>query len=190
MEIVRAHRLWIGRAIVVGCFAIPFTVTAANADGSSILGAFLNAMGNAVVIGSWQKVDAQTQDCLASHFNMNPADLAQQGILPTDPRVTPYIDQCQQLLAQQQQPDAQGQNVALQQPSGPPDATELASRFGAKDAGLIAQGHIDIGMTEDEVVLAWGDPSAKSPQGKAGEIWNYGDDKVVFKRGKVAAVTH
>jgi hypothetical protein len=190
MEILRAHRLWLGRAIVVACFAMSFTVTAANADGSSILGAFLNAMGNAVVLGSWQKVDAQTQDCLGTRFNMNPSDLAQQGILPTDPRVAPYIDQCQQLLAQQQQPDAQPQDVALQQPSGPPDAAELASRFGAKDAGLIAQGHIDIGMTEDEVMLAWGDPKSRNPSGHAKIVWDYGDDKVVFKGGKVAAVTH
>lgn len=195
MEILRAHRLWPGRAIVVGCFALSFTVTAAYADGSSILGAFLNAMGNAVVAGSWQKVDAQTQDCLGNRFNMNPSDLAQQGVLATDPRVTPYIDQCQQLIQQAQEEQAQQpQEASLEQPQSPTDEAQrrayLTGRYGKQHTDLIMQGQIGIGMRPEEVVLAWGDPSGKTPQGKSREVWNYGADNVVFVHGKVSAVTH
>jgi hypothetical protein len=154
MEILRAHRSWVGRAIILGCFAASFTVSAAYADGSSILGAFLNAMGNAVVVSSWQKVDSQTQDCLGSRFNMNPSDLAQQGVLPTDPRVTPYIDQCQQLIQQAQEEQAQQpQQASLEQPQAPTDETQrrayLTGRFGKRDTDLIMQGQIGIGMRSE-----------------------------------------
>jgi hypothetical protein len=86
--------------------------------------------------------------------------------------------------------DSQPQVQPEQAPAQQLNATELASRFGAKDAGLIAQGHIDIGMTADEVMLAWGDPKARKPSGHSKVIWDYGDDKVTFTKGKVSAVTH
>lgn len=193
MENLRAHRPWIGRALLGGCFAICSTA-AAQADGNNILGAFLNAMGNAVVLGSWQKVDPQTQDCLANHFNMNPPDLAQQGVLATDPRVTPYIAQCQQMIEQAQSQAPEEQQAALQQPEGSADPAQrradLMGRFGRHDTDLIMQGQIGIGMRPEEVVLAWGDPSGKNQQSKSHEIWKYGTDNVVFVHGKVSAVTH
>jgi len=193
METSRAHRPWLGRVLLGGCFAISFA-TAAQADGSNILGAFLNAMGNAVVLSSWQKVDPQTQDCLASQFNMNPSDLAQQGVLATDPRVTPYIAQCQQMVQQAQSQPPEQQQAALQQPDGSGDPAErrayLAGRFGKHDTDLIMQGQIGIGMRPEEVELAWGDPGGKRAQSKARETWSYGTDNVVFVHGKVSAVTH
>lgn len=195
MEIVRAHRPWLVRAIVFGCVAMSFAPPA-QADGGGILGAFLNAVGNAVVIGTWQKVDAQTQDCLSSQFNMNPSDLAQQGVLATDPRVTPYIAQCQQMIQQQAQEQQSGepQQASLQQPQNPADEAQrrayLTGRFGKRDTELLMQGQIGIGMRPEEVELAWGDPSGKTTQSKSRETWNYGADNVVFVRGKVSAVTH
>jgi len=182
-------RPYVGLALTIGCFAIGGGP--ALADGSGILGGFLNVLGNAVVLSTWQKVDAQTQDCLASRFNMNPSDLAQQGVLATDPRVTPYIEQCQQLAQQDQ---GQQQQASLEQPkSGMDDQqrrTYLAGRFGKRHADLIVQGNIDIGMDQEEVMLAWGEPTAKNLQGKNGEVWNYGNDNVVFARGRVSAVKH
>lgn len=193
MENLRVQRPWLGRAILGGCFALSFA-TAAQADGNNIFGAFLNAVGNALVIGSWQKVDAQTQDCLTSQFNMNPSDLAQQGVLATDPRVTPYIAQCQQMVQQAQEQQAQPQQASLEQPQSPQDEAQrrayLTGHFGKHDTDLIMQGQIGIGMRPEEVVLAWGDPNGKTPQGKSRETWNYGGDNVVFVHGKVSAVTH
>jgi hypothetical protein len=70
------------------------------------------------------------------------------------------------------------------------DPKYLAAHYGKKHADLIVQGHIDLGMNEEEVQLAWGDPAARNSKGKLQEIWSYGEDKVVFTRGKVSAVTH
>ena len=193
METVRAHCLWFGRAIVGGWLVL-CSVSAAQADGNNILGSFLNAVGNAIVIGSWQKVDAQTQDCLTTQFNMNPSDLAQQGVLATDPRVTPYIAQCQQSIQQAQEQQAEPQQASVEQPQSPQDVAQrrafLTGQYGKHDTDLIMQGQIGIGMRPDEVVLAWGDPSEKSQQSKSRETWNYGGDNVLFVHGKVAAVTH
>lgn len=82
------------------------------------------------------------------------------------------------------------QTEPTQNASVAPDPKYLAAHYGKRHADLIVQGHIDIGMSEDEVRLAWGDPAARTPKGKLQEIWNYGDDKVVFTKGKVSAVTH
>jgi hypothetical protein len=195
MSNLRAHRSWLGRLAIIGCLASLPAATAAHADGANILGGFLNALGSAVVLGSWQKVDPQTQNCLANQFNMNPSDLAQQGVLATDPRVTPYIAQCQQLIQQaQEQQTQQSQQASIEQQRSPEDEAQrradLTARFGKRDTDLIMQGQIGIGMKHEEVVLAWGDPSAKTTQGKSREVWNYGQDGVVFVHGIVSAVTH
>lgn len=193
MEILRAHRHWLGRTIAGSWLVICF-VSGAEADGNNILGSFLNAVGNAIVIGTWQKVDAQTQDCLTTQFNMNPSDLAQQGIPATDPRVAPYIAQCQQSIQQAQEQPAQPQQASLEQPQSPQDAAErrafLTSHYGKHDTDLIMQGQIGIGMRPEEVMLAWGDPNGKTQRSKSRATWNYGGDNVVFIHGKVAAVTH
>lgn len=83
-----------------------------------------------------------------------------------------------------------GEAQPLQTAPTAPDPKYLASHYGKQHAILIEQGHIDIGMNAEEVRLAWGDPSGRNPKGKAQEVWNYGEDKVVFTRGKVSAVTH
>lgn len=193
MAILGAHCPWLGRAIIGGWLAVS-VANAAQADGNNIFGTFLNAMGNAIVVSSWQKVDAQTQDCLTTQYNMNPSDLAQQGVLATDARVTPYIAQCQQMIQQAQAPQAQPQQASLEQPQTPAEQAQrrtfLTGRYGKHDTDLIMQGQIGIGMRPEEVVLAWGDPNGKTQQSKARETWNYGSDNVVFAHGKVSAVTH
>lgn len=194
MSVWRTCNPWLRRVLAAGCFVPVVGATTAQADGSGILGAFLNVVGNALVLDSWQKVDADTQNCLANQFNMNPPDLAQQGVLATDPRVTPYIAQCQQMIAQAQtQPQQPVEQASLQQPDPADDSERRASLtglYGKHDCDLIMQGQIGIGMRPEEVTLAWGDPSAKTPHGKTHETWSYGADKVTFVRGKVSAVSH
>lgn len=93
---------------------------------------------------------------------------------------------------EQTNPYASGEGAAQpqQNASAGADPDYLVTHFGKKHADLIVQGHIDVGMNEEEVKLAWGEPVAKNLKSKMQEIWNYGDDKVVFTRGKVSAVTH
>ncbi len=81
-------------------------------------------------------------------------------------------------------------NAEAQPQQTAPDPRFLEARYGKRQGDMVAQGHIDIGMNEEEVQLAWGAPIARNPKGKSREIWNYGEDKVVFTRGKVSAVTH
>jgi len=194
MSNLRTRNLRLVRILAAGLLAPALSATAAQADGSGILGAFLNVMGNALVLGSWQKVDADTQNCLASQFNMTPSDLAQQGVLATDPRVTPYIAQCQQMIAQAQAQSQQPfEQASIQQPATPADESQrrasLSGLYGKRDCDLIMQGQIGIGMRPEEVTLAWGDPGVKTPHGKLREIWSYGGDKVIFVRGKVSTVS-
>lgn len=82
------------------------------------------------------------------------------------------------------------QAQSQQSASATPDPKYLAARYGKRHASLIVQGHIDVGMNQEEVQLAWGEPSARNPKGKLQQVWTYGKDKVVFTRGKVSAVTN
>lgn len=96
-------------------------------------------------------------------------------------------------LTGQEQPNPylSGNAQPQQQQSAPAaDPRFLEARYGKRQGDMVAQGHIDVGMNEEEVQLAWGAPIARNPKGKSSEIWNYGEDKVVFTRGKVSAVTH
>jgi hypothetical protein len=67
----------------------------------------------------------------------------------------------------------QAQQVASENP----DADALATRCGKKDAASIVRGHIGIGMSEEEVTLAWGNPVSRNSKGKVQEVWKHGDDK-------------
>lgn len=193
------------RAACLGVLAGLLVISApAYADSNGgILGGFLNALQNAVVTASWQPVDEETQNCLQSQYNLNAAALQQQGVLATDQRVAPYIDQCRQLIAQQQQQQAQqeqaAQNDQQQQAvqeqrlaSLKSQSKELIAKYGRKQANEIIQGNIDYGMNADEVELAWGDPEERSDNTPAPgkQTWKYGDDLVVFTKGRVSDVKH
>jgi hypothetical protein len=86
--------------------------------------------------------------------------------------------------------NAETQQQQQENASVKPDPKYLVAHYGKHHAALIEQGNIDIGMNGDEVRFAWGDPSGRDAKGKSKEVWNYGEDKVVFTRGKVSAVTH
>lgn len=196
-----ASRLRNGAAvcsIVVICAA-----TAAQADSNGIFGAFLNAVGNAIVAGTWQKVDADTQNCLINQFGIDPQAEVQAGVPATDPTIMSDIQQCQQSMQQaqaeqqqQQQAQAEQQQQAAAQQQRLADLQSqsklLIAKYGRKHADQILNGNIDYGMNADEVELAWGDPQerdADTPShGKA--TWKYGNDVVIFTAGRVTDVTH
>jgi hypothetical protein len=175
--------------------------TAAHADG--ILGVFLNAVNNAVVASSWQNVDAGTQNCLISQYNINPQAEIQAGIPATDPTVMSDIQQCQQSMqAQAQPPQAQPSEAGAEEQNEAAQRQRLAdlqahskmliAKYGRKHASQILNGNIDYGMRAEEVELAWGDPEEKDDDtpthGKSS--WKYGNDVVVFTAGRVTDVTH
>ncbi len=159
-----------------------------NNGNGGFFGQILQGMQASAARASWQNsVEPDVQNCLQSQYNLNPSDLANQGILPNDPRVAPDIDHCRQMIAQGGNPQQQQQQSA-EDPAQ--RQKELIAKYGKKFGKEIAAGNIDIGMSQDAVVDSWGDPEDRQqlPNGK--EKWVYGKDAVTFSHGKVAAVGH
>jgi len=150
-----------------------------DSDGG-FFGRLLNGLQQSAAQVAWQNVDPAIQSCLQSRYNLDPATLASQGIGPGDPRVSPNVDNCQQIAA----------GAEPQQTDPQEHLSELTRKYGAKAAKKIAAGNIDIGFTQDEVVDAWGNPDDRKAGAKGKEIWVYGQDNVTFTRGKVSAVGH
>jgi hypothetical protein len=182
---MRTDRL--GRRLRVLCFsaslcaALRLGTAPALADGG-FLDQVLGVLQNVAVSAAWQKVDLAVQNCLASQYNINTADLISQGVLPSDSRISNEMGNCQQMVAQGDAPQQQEDPAQRKQ--------ELAAKYGPRAADKIASGNIDIGFTQDEVADAWGNPDNRQAGTKGREIWVYGDDKVTFTRGKVSAVGH
>jgi hypothetical protein len=158
--------------------------------GNAIFGGIFKGIQSGVAAAAWKGVDPQTQSCLASQYNMNVNDLISQGILPNDSRVAPDIQACQAAAQNQAAPAQQQASLPPQESPAKPDKAELIRKYGRKTADLILAGQIAKGWNEEEVSLAWGEPSDKDTSVPGQELWNYGNDKVVFTRGKVTDVTH
>jgi hypothetical protein len=158
----------------------------AQNDDGGIFGRLLQGIQSSAARASWQSnVEPEVQNCLLSQYGLNPSDLADQGILPNDPRVAPDIDNCRQAIAQ-------GENTQSQQTAQDPATRkkDLIARYGRKYGTEIASGNIDIGMNQDEVAEAWGNPDDRQTLANGREKWVYGSDAVTFAHGKVTAVGH
>jgi hypothetical protein len=171
---------------VAGFFIALSTISPAQADGG-LFGQVLQGMQTVAAQAAWQKIEPAVQNCLQSQYDINPADLAAQGIGPNDPRVSPDIASCRQAIAQGQAP-AQQQQQNAEDPAQ--REKELTALYGRKAAKQIVAGNIDIGMNQDEVQAAWGDPGDRQQGAHGQEKWVYGDDTVTFTHGKVSAVGH
>jgi hypothetical protein len=159
----------------------------AQDDGGGFFGRLLQGIQVSAARASWQSsVEPEVQSCLLSQYNINPSDLADQGILPNDPRVAPDIDNCRQAIAQ----GAQAANSQQAEQDPAERQKELIAKYGKKFGTEIAAGNIDIGMNQDEVAEAWGNPDDRQQLTKGREKWVYGQDAVTFSHGKVAAVGH
>jgi len=183
------------RAGALGCAC--YVLLAEPAWSQSIGDIFVNALKSAVVTGAWAKVDQPTKDCLANQYNTPQDSLIQQGILPTDPRIAPQIQACQQgaQAQQQQQTEQQREQAALAAQQASPQLQaarkkELTAKYGRKMADVIVAGQIKLGMTKDEVTEAWGSPSAVDNNTPGKEKWSYGSDIAVFTGGKLTGVEH
>jgi hypothetical protein len=178
-------RRLIPRGAAAGCIALLLGGGPAFADDDGgFFGRVLNNLAEAAAKAAWQGVDPAVQNCMMSQYNLNPADLADQGILPMDPRVSQDVANCQQLVA------GGGGGQQAQQVDPAQRLQELTAKYGAKAAKKIAAGNIDMGFTQDEVTDAWGNPDDRKQGAKGKEIWVYGQDNVTFTHGKVSAVGH
>lgn len=193
MANVRVPRPVVGRIVMIVClFAMQVAQAHAQSKiGGSIVGSFFRGIQVSAAASAWKNVDQQTQSCLAGQYNLNASDLVAQGILPSDPRIAPDIQACQSAAQNQAAPAPQRQaSLEPKEGSAKSDKAELRSRYGHKAADLIVAGQIAKGMNEEEVTLAWGEPGDKDASAPDREVWNYGNDKVEFKHGKVSDVRH
>jgi hypothetical protein len=185
-EIVRSrHRGFVWRVAAGGLFSLLLACgpAFADGDGGGFFGKLLNSIQQAAAKAAWDGVDPAVQNCMVGRYNLNPADLAANGIGPMDPSVSQDVESCQQIVAQQGDGQAGQQDPAAQ-------LQELTAKYGPKAAKKIASGNIDIGFNEEEVTAAWGNPDDRQQGPKGKEIWVYGKDSVTFTRGKVSAVGH
>jgi hypothetical protein len=171
--------------IAVGATLVLCASHALAQNDGGFFGRLVQGVQSAAARASWQSIEPDVQNCLQSQYNINPSDLADQGILPTDSRVAPDIDNCRQAIAQGQNPQAQ---QAAEDPAQ--RQKELTAKYGRKFAKEIISGNIDIGMNQDAVMDAWGNPDDRQQSAAGKEKWVYGKDAVTFSRGKVVAVGH
>jgi hypothetical protein len=156
----------------------------AQDNSGGLFGQLLQGIQASAARASWQNsVEPDVQNCLQSQYNINPSDLADQGVLPNDPRVAPDIANCRQAIAQGGNPQQSAQDPADRE-------KELIAKHGRKFGKEIASGNIDVGMNQDEVTEAWGNPDDRQQLAGGKEKWVYGQDAVTFSHGKVAAVKH
>jgi hypothetical protein len=112
-----------GLALVFGASA-----ALAQDNGGGFFEQLLQGIRSSAARASWQSnVEQDVQNCLSSQYGLDPSALADQGILPDDPRVAPDIDNCRQALAQ-------GGSVQPQQAAEDPAERrkELIARYGRK----------------------------------------------------------
>lgn len=171
--------------VVCTTLLLSVSVSRAQDNNGGFFGQLLQGIQASAARASWQNsVEPNVQNCLQSQYNLNPVDLANQGILPNDPRVAPDIDNCRQAIAQgsnQQQQAAQNSDERQR---------ELVAKYGKKFGKEIAAGNIDMGMNQAEVMEAWGNPDDRQKIQGGKEKWVYGQDAVTFSHGKVSAVGH
>jgi hypothetical protein len=94
--------------------------------GNALGGAMGNAVGNAVTqplqnrpaTQSWQQANPRLVACLQRNYHITGQQQSANGIGPNDPRIQPYVDQCNKEIARQPtQPHAAGQSHASANPS-------------------------------------------------------------------------
>jgi hypothetical protein len=132
----------------------------------------------ALALTSCQSTSATGGDTLLDAMGKGALAGLQEG-LGGPPQQNPYdTDQTQTASLQQPNGESQPTDLAAQR-------AELAKIYGDKHADLIVQGHIDYGMTPDEVAVAWGDPEKKQVDvpSRGRQSWTYGTDVVVFTKG-------
>jgi hypothetical protein len=175
--------------------------------GESIANAIINSINRASINRaqqSWDAVDKDVQDCLATQHRIDVAQLIQRGVGANDRRVRTQVASCQQyaeqqrvLAAQQEQQRLEAEQAALQLAAEEAQRAEqaraarradLVSRYGETTANAILSGQVLVGMSRDQVIAARGQPGRREQLTPTDEMWHYGAQRVAFANGRVSFV--
>ena len=103
----RAKSCRLGAWVIAFCLGVGLaSASPASAQNADARGAIVNLFGSLIqgavadnVRTSWLKVDPEILYCLGIVHHISPAQLAAQGVSPTDARLQPYIRDCQVRIA-------------------------------------------------------------------------------------------
>lgn len=105
-----------------------------NPIGSIVGGLLRNAIVSQAQT-AWNAYDRNIVACINSSGTTNVPALVNQGVMPTDPRLSPLIQQCQnQIAAQQAQAEQQEQQAAEQQQQAQAAAQQAAQQQAQEQA--------------------------------------------------------
>jgi flagellar biosynthesis GTPase FlhF len=124
----------------------------------SIIGGLLRNAAISQAQNAWNAYDQAIVGCINSSGTINVPALVNQGILPTDPRLSPLIQQCQnEIAAQEAQAQQQQQQAAEQQ-----QQAEAASQQAAQ-----AQAQVQAAQQQAAALAAQQQAQAQAAQQQA-----------------------
>lgn len=212
---VSLHQL----VVVFTCFVIFAFVTAPVAqaqepiriDLGGFLGKLLNSGAVVEARKEWDKVDPKLKECLKNTQRIDPDQLAQKGISPTDRRIARNVDRCNERLARERRKTEEAERVRQAQLKAQKQARDVARRkreaslkarkaaeeslrrdlvakYGSEMAEIIITGKVVMGMTREQVAAARGNPARKDVIPPSDELWHYGSEQIAFTSGKVTYI--
>ncbi|HEB87486.1 MAG TPA: DUF4179 domain-containing protein [Gammaproteobacteria bacterium] len=187
------------------------TAPAVASDAGGIVGGIFGALIGTVREGEarndWQKVNREVKTCLSKRINVSIGQLVQKAIDPTDPRLRPYMQACEQQVAEanaQLQQERRIAGLRREQEEAAKEAAavrnaharaqkvarhrELIAKYGAKIASDIEARRVRIGMTKEATIAAIGKPNSREVVPPSNELWSYGTKRIAFTNGKVTYV--
>ncbi len=193
-------------AVLAGT-AAPATAADTGRIVEGIFGALIGTAREGEARNAWQKINVEVKTCLSKRINTTVGQLVQKAIYPTDPRLRPYMQACEQQVAEanarlqqerriaelrREQEEAAKEAAAVRNARARAQKVarhrELVVKYGAKIASDIEAGQVRIGMTKEATIAAIGKPNSREVVPPNNELWSYGTKRIAFTNGKVTYV--
>jgi len=179
------------------------------------LGRFLGRLMNSGAIlearKKWDQADPELKECLVNTHHVDVERLIQEGMFPTDRRISGYVKRCNekrakeqreaevakrtrqaQLQAREQVRDAarRKREASLKARRAAEEArrSDLTAKYGTEMAKTIIAGKVVMGMTREQVTATQGNPVSKDVIPPGDELWHYGSRQIAFTSGKVTYI--
>jgi hypothetical protein len=201
----------IATALIVPAFAQSSEERLGDAIGGAIGNLIVGSIRQAQINRAretWAEIDKDVIACIETQNNVRVEQLIQQTISATDRRLRPYINACNEYVAQQRAAAAAAAAEAERQRLVEEQLAEqrrqeriaaeaaaaaqreerrrqLVGRFGEAQAAAIAAGQVQVGMSSEAVLAARGQPSRIEQITPSEQIWHYGNERVFLANGRV-----
>jgi regulator of protease activity HflC (stomatin/prohibitin superfamily) len=114
-----------------GLIVVTLALPVNDAFAQGIFGAIINGIAVGQAQKAWDQTDPSIRDCLQSKFNLDTTQLARRAISPTNPQVAGYINNCKNIIAQQQAQQERAKEAQEQQERDAAAAEEQHQRDAA-----------------------------------------------------------